>query len=147
MIAAHTLCTLLSYVAFLVAFIAGGLFLVQERQLKRKTLGVLFHRLPPLERLDRINFIAIAAGFVLLTLGLGFGFLGIHVWFGRWWIGDPKLTATVVLWICYLGLWALRVRATVRGHRVALWSMLGFTLVVFTGLAASWWLGSHHPYV
>jgi len=147
MIAAHTICTLLSYGAFLVAFVSGALFLVQERQLKRKTLGVLFHRLPPLEWLDRVNFLAIGIGFGLLTLGLGFGFLGIRTWFGQWWIGDPKVTATLLLWGGYLGLGILRARATVRGHRVALLSMLGFSLVLFTALGVSWWLGSHHPYV
>ncbi len=146
MIAVHTICTLLSYLAFLVAFISGALFLVQERQLKRKTLGLLFHRLPALEWLDRVNFVAIGTGFVLLTLGLVFGFLSSHAWFGRWWIGDPKVTATLILWGGYLGLGVLRARATVRGHRVALLSMLGFSLVLFTALGASWWLGSHHPY-
>lgn len=145
MLLVHTLCSLLSYAAFLVAFLSGVLFLVQERQLKRKTLGVLFHRLPSLGRLDRINFLAIGIGFVLLTIGLALGLVGEHVLLGRWWSGDPKEYLTVGLWALYLGLWLIRLRATLRGRRVALLSVLGFSLVLFTFLGASWVMPSWHP--
>ena len=146
MVVAHTVCSLLSYIAFLVAFVSGALFLLLERQLKRKTLGRLFHRLPPLEVLDRTNFVALGTGFVLLTAGLACGFLGIKLLFGQWWIRDPKVYCTVLLWFAYLGLWALRLRATLRGHRVAWLSVLGFTLVLLTCLCASWLAPSPHPY-
>ena len=147
MVIVHTVCSLLSYAAFLVAFIAGGLFLVQERQLKQKRMGVLFHRLPSLGMLDRINFLAIGIGFALLSVGLAFGFFGVEALFGRWWTGDPKEYLTVGLWACYLGLWLIRLRATLRGRRVALLSVLGFSLVLFTCVGASRWLPSGHPYL
>ena len=40
----HIACSLISYAAFLVAFLAGLLFLVQEHQLKSKRMGWLFLR-------------------------------------------------------------------------------------------------------
>ena len=147
MITLHTWCSLLSYGAFLVAFVAGALFLIQERQLKRKTMGRLFHRLPSLEALDRMNFLAIGAGFGLLTVGLVCGVLEVRLVLGRWWIGDPKESLTVCLWMSYLALWLLRLRSTLRGRRVALLSVLGFSLVLFTFLGASHWLPSGHPYL
>ena len=147
MLLVHTLCSLLSYAAFLVAFLAGVLFLIQERQLKRKTLGVLFHRLPSLGSLDQINFLAIGIGFALLTIGLALGLVGEHVLLGHWWSGDPKEYLTVGLWGLYLGLWLIRLRATLRGRRVALLSVLGFSLVLFTFLGASWLMPSWHPYL
>ena len=76
MVIVHSLCSLFSFVAFLIACVAGALFLLQERQLKRKTLGVLFHRLPSLEVLDRANFLAITIGLWCLSLGVAFGWLG-----------------------------------------------------------------------
>ena len=97
-LAVHMTCSLLSYAAFLVAFVSGMLFLIQERQLKRKTMGVLFHRLPSLETLDRANFLAISAGFGLLSIGVVFGLVGVDALLGRWWTGDPKTSATLVLW-------------------------------------------------
>jgi ABC-type transport system involved in cytochrome c biogenesis permease subunit len=143
----HTSCSLLSYVAFLLAFIAGMLFLIQERQLKHKTMGVLFHRLPSLELLDRVNFIALSAGFGLLSLGLLSGVLGSGILLGRWWIGDPKEYLTVGVWGAYCVLWLIRLRAAMRGRRVALLSMLGFTLVLFAALATHRLLPSLHPYL
>ena len=147
MLAAHMLCSLLSYLAFLVAFVAGVLFLIQERQLKRKTLGMLFHRLPSLDALDRVNFVAIGAGFALLTVGAACGFAGVKALLGRWWLGDPKEYGTVLLWTAYLALWIVRLRATLRGRRVALLSILGFTLVAFTFLGAGYLVPSAHPYL
>ena len=136
MVIIHSLCALASFAAFLIASISGALFLVQERQLKRKTLGVLFHRLPSLEALDRSNFLAIAAGFWCLTLGIAFGMLGQRVLAGTWWGIGPKEALTLELWLAYLAVWVVRVRSTVRGHRVALFSIFGFILVFFTLLEA-----------
>lgn len=141
----HMTCSLLSYAAFLVAFVSGVLFLIQERQLKRKTMGLLFHRLPSLDALDRANFLAIGIGFGLLSVGVVFGLVGAGVLLGRWWTGDPKASATIILWGLYLGLWLVRLRATLRGRRVALLSVLGFSLVVFTFLGVS--RLSPHPYL
>lgn len=147
MVIIHTVCSLLSYVAFLSAFITGILFLLQERQLKRKSVGALFHRLPPLEVLDEMNFRAIGAGFWLLTFGFLFGLWGSKQWLGQWWTGDPKEYLTLVLWLAYLVLWLIRLRSTLRGRRVALLSVLGFSLVLFTFLGVSRVLPSLHPYM
>lgn len=147
MVIIHMACSLLSYAAFLVAFICGILFLVQERQLKRKHIGVLFHRLPSLMALDRANLIAIGVGFALLSAGLAFGLIGSKVLLGRWWISDPKTYMAALLWVAYLVLWVMRLRSTLRGRRVALLSVLGFSLVLFTLLQASYLLNSAHPYL
>ena len=145
MILVHLLTSLLSYVAFLIAFIAGLFFLIQERQLKHKTMGLLFHRLPALETLDRINFIAIGVGFGLLSFGTFFGFLGAGKLWGSWWTGDPKEYVTLLLWGSYLVLWLMRLRSTLRGRRVALLSVLGFSLVLFTFMGTGWFRPSFHP--
>jgi ABC-type transport system involved in cytochrome c biogenesis permease subunit len=137
----------LSYAAFLVAFVCGVLFLVQERQLKHKHIGVLFHRLPSLMALDRANMLAIATGFALLTAGLAFGLIGSKLLLGRWWIPDPKTYMATGLWTAYLVLWVMRMRSTLRGRRVALLSILGFGLVLFTMLEASYLMHSAHPYL
>jgi len=143
----HMACSLLSYAGFLLAFVSGMLFLIQERQLKHKRMGWWFHRLPALETLERVNVGSIAMGFLLLTLGVGFGVIGTRQLLGQWWTGDPKAWLTLVLWAVYCGLWLVRIRATLRGRRIALYSVLGFGLVLFSGLGATWWLHSGHPYL
>ena len=97
--------------------------------------------------MDRANFVAIGLGFGLLSVGTLCGFLRAETLRGRVWTGDPKEWLTVLLWLSYLSLWVLRMRATLRGRRVALLSILGFSLALFTLLGASAFLPSHHPYV
>ena len=145
MVIVHTVSSLLSYVAFLVAFGAGTLFLIQERQIKRKRMGVLFHRLPSLDQLERVNVLAIGLGFALLTVGLSWGLIGSRLLRGTWWTGDPKEILSATLWLCYLILWTARLRATMRGRRVAMLSVLGFALVLFTLLGVTWMLPTWHP--
>ena len=145
MIRLHTICSLLSYAAFLVACVVGALFLLQERQLKRKRMGWLFHRLPALSTLDRINLRAVGIGFALLSMAVVFGIAGSHQLFGSWWSwSDPTTVLTVILWASYCLLWVTRLRATLRGRKVALLSMLGFTLALFTWLGVSRWLPTWH---
>ncbi len=144
MLLAHMTCTLVSYVAFLVAFVTGALFLIQERQLKHKHMGMLFHRLPPLETLDQWNLHAIGWGFGLLTVGLAIGMAVEHRLLGRWWSWDPKELLTVVLWVTYLALWWLRLGATLRGRKIAFLSILGFGLMIFTFIGVSRWWPSWH---
>ena len=146
MIILHLTCALLSYAAFLIACLFGMLFLIQERQLKHKTMGWLFHRLPSLETLDRVTFHSLTLGFGLLSLGVGLGFIGSAVLLGRWWLDDPKAYLTLLLWAMYLAIWLVRWRAAVRGHRVALYSMLGFGLVLLTFVGASRFVPTLHPY-
>ena len=147
MVLIHTICSLLSYVAFLCAFVAAILFLLQERQIKRKSVGALFRWLPPLEVLDEVNFRAIGAGFWLLTVGFLFGLWGSKRLLGQWWTGDSKEYVTLLLWVAYLALWVIRLRSTLRGRRVALLSVLGFSLVLFTCLAVSRIVPSLHPFL
>ena len=141
----HITCALLSDAAFLIAFLSGVLFLMQDHQLKHKHMGVLFHRLPSLGRLDFVNFISISTGFVLLTCGTVLGFIGAGQLMGRWWNGDPKEVMTVMLWGAYCALWIVRVRSKLRGRRVAMLSVAGFSLVLLTFLGASWVVPSWHP--
>jgi ABC-type uncharacterized transport system permease subunit len=144
MVGIHLACSVLSYAAFLAACVAAMLFLVQERQLKRKHMGWWFHRLPPLERLEQLNLWAIGLGFGLLSLGVACGFIGSQAVHGRWWTGDPMEYMALGAWTAYLALWLVRLRATLRGRRVALLSVLGFGLALSVFFGVRWWSPTWH---
>ena len=143
----HILFSLLSYVAFLLACISGVLFLIQERQLKAKHMGRLFHSLPSLAGLDRTNLIAIAVGFILFTLGLLCGIAGQFMSFGRWMSLDPKEGLAYGTWCAYALLLIVRWLSTLRGRKVALLSILGFSLVLLTWFGIRAVLPSWHAYL
>lgn len=144
-ITAHVTCGLLSYIAFLTGFASALMYLTLERQLKTKRLGRLYRWLPPLEALDRVNLIAVTVGFVLLSLGLGLGvFMERHT-FGRWASGDPKEILSWLTWLAYAALLYVRLRST-RGRQVAMYSVVGFSWLVFAFFAARFVLPSLHPF-
>jgi ABC-type uncharacterized transport system permease subunit len=59
---------------FALAAAASSLYLVQERQIRRREFGKLFHKLPSLEELDAASFRLVLWGFVVYTVALAFGF-------------------------------------------------------------------------
>ena len=123
----HAAFSVLSFGAFALAGLAGGMYLWQERQLKSHRLKLLFFQLPPISDLSRLNARLLAMGLALLTLGLAAGFnMGTpNTW--------PHLVWAIVIWVLYAflvqarwGRWRLAPR------RVASLSVAAFTVALLT---------------
>lgn len=71
----HVLPAIVAYTALMIAAIYGVLHLLARRDLKRHRFGLLFDRLPPLERLGLMNTHAMLAGFIFMTLSIVSGML------------------------------------------------------------------------
>ena len=99
---AHAALSLIAYGAFALAAVAGLMYLVQDRQLKRRQAGTLFYNLPPVTELGIANARLLWLGFGLLTIGFAAGFIsGIHV-------NNLKFGASVLIWVAYGIILALR---------------------------------------
>ena len=59
-----------------IACIGGIMYLLQEREIKKKRFGLFYSRLPSLEALDKLNHHCLSIGFPLFTLGLITGLAG-----------------------------------------------------------------------
>jgi len=70
----HASVSLVAYGAFALACIAGVMYLVQERQLKRRRINSLFYHFPPLTDLFAAITRLVWLGIILLTVGLVAGF-------------------------------------------------------------------------
>ncbi len=90
------------------AGMAGALFLLEHRRLKRKRLPVRSGLWPSLEALDRVNAFTLGVGFPLLTLGVVTGGLWVHSLHGTPWTGSPHQVGSLVYWALYGLLVALR---------------------------------------
>jgi|ERR1051326_1141305 ABC-type uncharacterized transport system permease subunit len=125
----HASFSLVAYGAFALAFITGLMYLIQEHQLKTRKLYPLFHRLPPIDNLDEINYRLLLAGFILLTLGIVFGFVLGAVFLKK----DPPKTAwSFLVWAVYTVILIARSMKKVRGRKVALVSVASFLFVMVT---------------
>ncbi len=128
----HTMLALSGMVAFSIAFITGLIYLIQEHFLKSKHLSPLYHNLPSLELLDRLNRRAILVGFPLLTMGMITGALWAHYVWGSFWRWDPKVIVALVTWFFYLIVLHGQVTIGWTARKGALLAIIGFGGVVFT---------------
>jgi ABC-type uncharacterized transport system permease subunit len=113
-----------------VSGLAGLLFLAEHRRLKAKR-GARGLPLPSLEALDRVNRVALAAGFPLLTLGVVTGMLWVGAESGRPWAGTQHETWSVLAWGVYAVLAAARFGASQGARQAAAWAVGGFAFLCF----------------
>ena len=139
----HTTLLLFAYASFFVAFAACVMYLWQERELKLKTFGAAFHRLPPLSTVDDIGTTAAGIGFTLLTLGIVTGVVWSSARTGRMWHNDPIEFFALLTWVLYLAL--LHYRNQWRGRKAAWAGVAGFCLVLCTFVGAVL-LGGYHVF-
>jgi len=139
-ISAHAALFLLGYAALFLACVAGLMYLIQERDLKAKRRRPFSDRLPPLGKLDEIGYKALAAAFVLITLGL----IAASVWaFAKWgsnWVVDPTIALAFLTWGIAFGIVMGRLAAGWRGHKGAYLAIAGFICAALTWIVNS---GAH----
>jgi ABC-type transport system involved in cytochrome c biogenesis permease subunit len=141
----HTTLLFFAYAAFFVVFIASVMYLLQERELKLKTFGAIFHRLPSLTTVNEIATSSAAIGLTLLTVGIATGMLWASSRDGRLWHNDPKEIFAALTWLLYVSLIVYRSSAGWRGRRAAWIGVAGFALVLCTFFGARM-MGGYHVF-
>lgn len=126
----HAALSLIAYGAFALAGIAGLMFLVQDRQLKKRMGGSLLYNLPPITDLAIANTRLIRLGLVILTIAFAAGFLsGMPV-------NTLKFWTSATIWAAYGILVLLRQIHTLAPRKTAILSVaaLGFVLITLPAI-------------
>jgi ABC-type uncharacterized transport system permease subunit len=122
----HISLAVLGVALFAVAALASALYLVQARQLKSKSFGLLFHKGPPLEMLDTVVQRCVNVGFPIFTVAIILG----AVWMahlGKVALTSPQYGLALVTWFAFAGLLLSRAVAGWHGRRSAVLTIIGFT--------------------
>ncbi|OGR15764.1 MAG: c-type cytochrome biogenesis protein CcsB [Desulfobacterales bacterium GWB2_56_26] len=138
--------SLIAYGFLSLAFCGGLMYLLLERELKRKRFGYIFERFPSLDSLDQLNNHCLTAGFIFLTLGIVTGSIWARQAWGTYWQWDPKETWSLITWFLYLIQLHQRFTVGWRGKRAAVMAVIGFASVVFTLWGVTYLLGGIHSY-
>lgn len=141
----HTTLLIFAYAAFFIVFLASVMYLLQERELKLKTFGAIFHRLPSLSTVNQLATTSAIVGLTLLTLGIATGMLWSSSRYGLVWHNDPKEIFAVLTWLLYFFLLIYRASASWRGRNAAWLGVLGFALVLCTFFGTRL-LGGYHVF-
>lgn len=131
---------------FAITFMASIMYLIQERQIKKKRRGSFYNRLPSLETLDSINHYSLMYGFPFLTLGMITGAIYAQYALGSYWRWDPKEVWSLITWLAYAVLLHERLTVGWRGRRAAVMSIICFLILIFTFLGGSIWLSDYHSF-
>jgi ABC-type uncharacterized transport system permease subunit len=129
----HVGFVLAAFAGFTLAAALAGLYLWQERRLKRRAPDILRLRLPPLASLEQLTRRTVGVSLPLLTLGLGAGLVRLRHDHRPL---DALEAVTLLTWLVYGGFVALRPS----GSRAAYLALGGFVLVIVARLALA---GSH----
>ncbi len=142
----HAAVCLLAYAIFFLSFALAVMYLIQERQIKRKRLQGLFRRLPSLEGLDSMGHRCIVTGFVLLTVGIFTGSVWAEQAWGSYWSWDPKETWSLITWFLYAAILHQRFAVGWRGRRAAYLTIFAFAALLFTFIGVNLFLPGAHSY-
>jgi ABC-type uncharacterized transport system permease subunit len=143
MFALHVTFAILGYAAFTFSFVLSLLYLIQNRQLRKVRTGLLFSRLPALD---------VIGGMIRTSVSIGLSVLGVSVvlgviWAERVWgrLPDAKLGAAVLTLVVY-GFLLWKDRRGWVGERVALLSILGFALILFSYTFVNLYFSAEHAF-
>jgi cytochrome c-type biogenesis protein CcsB len=128
----HVTLSMLGTVGFAVAFVAGVMYLIQDRLLKSKQFNVLYSKLPALDFLDHLNQQSIVLGFPLLTLGIVTGAISAELARGSYVSWNPEQTWALVTWLFYFIVLLGRLTVGWRAKRAAYLTVIGFACVILT---------------
>ena len=128
----HVTLSMLGTVGFAVAFVAGVMYLIQDRLLKSKRFNVLYSKLPALDFLDHLNQQSIVVGFPLLTLGIVTGAISAEFTRGSYVSWNPEQTWALVTWLFYFVVLLGRLTVGWRAKRAAYLTVFGFACVILT---------------
>ncbi len=129
------------------AFCGGIMYLLQEREIKKKRFGLFYSRLPSLDSLDSLNHHCLTVGFFLMTMGIITGSIWAKQAWGKYWQWDHKETWSLITWFLYAALLHQRFTVGWRGRRAALMAVVGFAAALFTLWGVTFLLGGVHSYV
>jgi len=147
----HVLSAMMGYAAFSLAAVYGTLYVLLYRELKKKRMGLVFRRLPPLESLSRLNIKALVFGWGTLTLAilLGIGWAASLKASGELvgnFVVDPKFVSTVVVWILYGSCLCGRYVLKWSSRNLAYTPVGTFALMIVSAVVVRLFLESFHSF-
>jgi ABC-type uncharacterized transport system permease subunit len=122
-----------AFAGFTLAAALAGLYLVEERRLKRRAADILRLKLPSLVTLERLTVRSIFVSVPLLTAGLAAGFVRLRQHGGGL---DVLMGVTIAAWAVYAVFLVMRPSGRTGAH----FALVGFALVILARVALA---GSH----
>jgi ABC-type uncharacterized transport system permease subunit len=127
----HICLALGGYASFLIVTLCAAIYLWQRYLLKKHTGAPVLRAMPSLIDLNAMQWRALCAGIILLTLAIGLGKLSPYLWdIPHHW--GVKETLSVLIWSHYVVLAILKKRWMLNKEHFAYGALVGLLLVLST---------------
>ncbi len=144
-IALHVSVIFVAYASFTLAAALGILYLIQETQLKKRTVNIFFRRLPSLGVLDDLGAKSIVFALPFITMTIITGVIRAEQFVENWFF-DPLVINTTATWMVYAFYLAARYLWGWRGRRTAILALIGFASILFIRFITVSYLSVFHQY-
>lgn len=140
----HTFAAIVGFSAVAICGVYGILYLFLYGAIKRGRFGLFYRKMPSLETLGDLNFVATLTAFVALSVAVGLGFwlrfrlpeMGVS-------LVEPEVLLTSLLWLLYGGCILGKRFFHLGGKRLAYTTALGLFLLLGIFIGAFFKLGFH----
>lgn len=133
--AIHAAMTIMGYTALSLSAIYAILYLIQHRKMKQKKFDLLSMQLPPLTYLERMSIRSVFIGILLMGAGILLGHLQALNVMGKFWLNDPKIVITDLIFLIYLIGYIISQMFELRGRWMALISIAGYTFLLGSAIS------------
>ncbi len=125
----HVPLSIMSFVAFLIVFIASAVYVFRRES-----------------KWDSLAHAAAEVGVVFISLALITGIIWAKPTWNAWWLWTPRLTTTLILWLIYVAYLMVRAYAPSQAKAAvygAVMGIIGFADVIVVYFSVQWWPGIH----
>lgn len=129
----HVASAMTAFMAFLVTCVFSILYLIKRKRI-----------------FDTYAYVSAEIGVVFTTIVLTTGPIWAKSAWNTWWVWEPRLTTTLILWFIYVGYIMIRQMDGVwdkKARLSAVFGIIGFADVPIVFFAIRWWQTKLHPIV
>lgn len=143
----HVVTALVGYCGMAISAVYGLLYIMLFHDIKRSRFGLIYEQLPALDVMAGFTYRAAGLGWISLSVAMMSGLALLVSVYGSYWNWDAKLMVTFAVWLIYgicagaSKIWGWSAR------RIAITSIAGFGVVLFSFLIVNFLLTSFHGFI
>ncbi len=144
--ALHASLTIMGYTALSLSAIYALLYIIQNKNMKKRRFGIIYDQLPALSYLELMSIRSVVIGIILMGTGLLLGHIQAKTVFGAYWVNDAKIIITDIIWLFYLAGYVLANILKWRGRWMAILSLSGFLILLIAAILVMITTESFHKF-
>ena len=144
--AIHASVSIMGYTALVLSALYALMYILQNRNIKKRNLGKLFMQLPAITYLEKMSTRSALIGIILLGIGILEGHLVANDVMGSFWQNDIKVIVIDSIWIIYLIGYSVSRLMKWRGLYMAYFSIIGFLVLILGGSMVIYFSESFHAF-